>query len=62
MSMSMSLVMKGPGFCITVSVRFFLVILSGLFVVVTGGSVMAYRGLIGEYDIVVRMSVVVEEG
>jgi hypothetical protein len=62
MSVLMSIRMKGPGFFVSVSVRFFLVVLSGLFVVVAGGCVTAYRGLICENDIVVRLSVIVEEG
>ena len=57
--------MKGPGFLVSVSIsiRLFRFVLSGLFVVVIGGCVTAYRRLISGYDIVVVcMSVVVEEG
>ena len=51
------LMMKVPGFFVSVPVRLFL-ILFDLFVVVAGGCVMVYRGLISECDIVVRMPVV----
>jgi hypothetical protein len=60
--MLMSLVvMKVLSYFVFVPVRLFLVILSGLDVVVTDGCVTAYRGLVGEYDIAVRIPVVIEE-